>query len=149
MLAYRQVGYAKHQLKKEQFRDNTVDAAEIGSAESGNALYVIEVNPRGEGDIATVRVRFKAPGTSDYQEHDWTVPFQAPAPSMEQSSSSLRLAATAAAFSEWLVQSPFASDVTTDRLLGMINGIPAIYGADGRPAKLESMIRQAKSISGR
>ncbi|MEO6740288.1 MAG: von Willebrand factor type A domain-containing protein, partial [Chthoniobacteraceae bacterium] len=37
--AYRQVGYAKHQLTKEQFRDNTVDAAELAAAESGNALY--------------------------------------------------------------------------------------------------------------
>jgi hypothetical protein len=73
--AYRQIGYAKHQLKKEQFRDNTVDAAEIGAAESGNALYVVEVNPRGEGDLATVRVRFKVPGTSDYREHEWPVPF--------------------------------------------------------------------------
>jgi hypothetical protein len=149
VLAYRQVGYAKHQLKKEQFRDNTVDAAEIGAAESGNALYVIDVNPRGEGDIATVRVRFKVPGTTDYREHEWSVPFQAPAPAMEQASSSLRLAATASAFSEWLAQSPYATEVTTDRLLGMINGIPAIYGADQRPAKLEGMIRQAKSISGR
>ncbi len=147
--SYRQLGYAKHQLKKEQFRDNTVDAAEIGAAESGNALYTVEVNPRGQGDIATVRVRFKVPGTNDYREHEWAVPFTAPAPALEQSGTSLRLAATAAAFSEWLAQSPFAGDVTTDRLLGMINGIPAIYGADPRPSRLEWMIRQAKSISGR
>ena len=147
--SYRQLGYAKHQLKKEQFRDNTVDAAEIGAAESGNALYTVEVNPRGQGDIATVRVRFKVPGTNDYREHEWAVPFNAPAPAIEQSGTSLRLAATSAAFSEWLAQSPFAGDVTTDRLLGMINGIPAIYGADPRPSRLEWMIRQAKSISGR
>ncbi len=147
--SYRQLGYAKHQLKKEQFRDNTVDAAEIGAAESGNALYTVEVNPRGQGDIATVRVRFKVPGTNDYREHEWAVPFTAPAPALEQSGTSLRLAATTAAFSEWLAQSPFAGDVTTDRLLGMINGIPAIYGADPRPSRLEWMIRQAKSISGR
>ena len=147
--AYRQLGYAKHQLKKEQFRDNTVDAAEIGAAESGNALYAIEVNPRGTGDVATVRVRFKVPGTGDYREHEWTVPFTQPAPALEQSSTSLKLAATAAAFSEFLALSPYAAEVTTDRLLGMINGIPAIYGADPRPAKLEWMIRQAKSISGR
>src|SRR5207245_6386366 len=36
--AYRQIGYATHQLTKEQFRDNTVDAAELGAAESGNAF---------------------------------------------------------------------------------------------------------------
>ena len=71
------------------------------------------------------------------------------APAMEQGSSSLRLAAAASAFSEWLAQSPFASEVTTDRLLALMRGVPAIYGADARPAKLEAMIRQAKSISGR
>ena len=101
--AYRQIGYAKHQLTKEQFRDNTVDAAEIGAAESGNALYVVEVNPRGEGDLATVRVRFKVPGTGDYREHEWTVPFTGNAPPLEQASPALRLAGTASAFSEWLV----------------------------------------------
>ena len=147
--SYRQLGYAKHQLKKEQFRDNTVDAAEIGAAESGNALYTVEVNPNGVGEIATVRVRFKVPGTSDYREQEWTVPFTAPAPALEQGSSSLKLAATAAAFAEMLAQSPFAAEVSPHRLLGMINGIPAIYGADPRPGKLEWMIRQAKSISGR
>ena len=147
--AYRQLGYAKHQLKKEQFRDNTVDAAEIGAAESGNALYAVEVNPRGTGDIATVRVRYKIPGTADYHEHEWAVPFTAPAPPLDQSSSSLRLAATAGAFAEMLAQSQFAVEVTTDKLLAMINGVPAIYGADPRPAKLEWMLRQAKSISGR
>jgi Mg-chelatase subunit ChlD/anti-sigma factor RsiW len=147
--AYRQIGYAKHQLKKEQFRDNTVDAAEIGAAESGNALYVCEVNPRGEGDLATVRVRFKVPGTSDYREHEWAVPFTREAPPLEQASPALRLAGTAAAFAEWLVASPYATEVTSDRLLGLINGVPAIYGADPRPKKLEWMIRQAKSVSGR
>ena len=147
--SYRQIGYAKHQLKKEQFRDNTVDAAEIGAAESGNALYVCEVNPRGEGELATVRVRFKVPGTSDYREHEWTVPFTREAQPLEQASPALRLAGTASAFSEWLVASQYASEVTPDRLLGLLNGVPAIYGADPRPKKLEWMIRTAKSLSGR
>ena len=100
-------------------------------------------------EIGIVRVRFKVPGTVDYHEHEWTVPFQALAPAMEHASSSMRLAAAASAFSEWLAQNPYAAEVTTDRLLAMLDGVPAIYGADARPAKLESMIRQAKSISGR
>lgn len=147
--AYRQIGYAKHQLTKEQFRDNTVDAAEIGAAESGNALYVVEVNPRGEGDLATVRARFKVPGTSDYREHEWTVPFSPNTPALEQASPALRLAATASAFSESLAGSPYATEVTSDKLLGIINGVPQTFSTDPRPQKLEWMIRQAKSLSGR
>jgi len=147
--AYRQIGYAKHQLTKEQFRDNTVDAAEIGAAESGNALYVIEANPAGEGPLAIVRVRFKVPGTSDYREHEWTVPYTGNAVSLGQATPPMRLAATASAFSEWLMASPYTQEVTPDNLLGYLGGAPEVYGADARPKKLEWMIRQAKSITGK
>ena len=61
----------------------------------------------------------------------------------------LRLAATASAFSEWLVSSPFAAEVTPDRLLGYLSGVPETCSADPRPKKLEWMIRQAKSIEGK
>jgi hypothetical protein len=101
---WRQIGYAKHQLTKEQFRDNTVKAAQIAAAESGNGLYAIEVNPNGEGPIATVRVRYRV---------------------------------------------PFAGEVTTDKLLSLMSGVPETYGADQRPKKLEWMIRQAKSLEGK
>lgn len=147
--AYRQIGYAKHQLTKEQFRDNTVDAAEIGAAESGNALYVVEVNPRGDGPLATVRVRYKVPGTTDYREQAWPVPYTGNAAALEQASPALRLAAAAGAFSEWLASSPYAAEVTPDRLLKYLNSVPAVYGADARPGKLEWMLRQAKSIAGK
>jgi len=147
--AYRQVGYAKHQLTKEQFRDNTVDAAEIAAAEAGNGLYLIETNPQGQGPIATVRVRYKVPGTSDYREQEWTVPYTGTALPLAQASPAMRLCVAAAAFSEWLASSPFSGEVTSDALLGLVGGVPEIYGADARPKKLEWMIRQAKSLSGR
>jgi hypothetical protein len=146
--SYRQIGYAKHQLTKEQFRDNTVDAAEIGAAESGNALYVVEANPTGDGPLGTVRVRYKVPGTSDYREQEWAVPYNGNAVALDQASSAMKLATTASAFSEWLASSPYASDVTPDKLLGYLRGVPEIYGADTRPKTLEWMLRQAKSLEG-
>jgi Ca-activated chloride channel family protein len=147
--AYRQIGYAKHQLTKEQFRDNTVDAAEIGAAESGNALYIIAVDPGGEGPLATVRVHYKVPGTSEYHEHEWPVPYAGSAVPLDQAGPAMRLATTASAFSEWLVSSPYATEVTPDGLLGYLSGIPEVYGADARPKKLEWMLRQAKSVAGK
>lgn len=146
--AYRQIGYAKHQLTKEQFRDNTVDAAEIAAREAGNALYTVEVNPAGEGPLGTVRVRFKIPGTQDYREHEWSVPYTGSVVPLEHASPAMRLAATTSAFSEWLVASPFAGEVTPDALLGYLSNVPEVYGADTRPKKLEWMIRQAKSVAG-
>jgi Mg-chelatase subunit ChlD len=148
VISWRQIGYAKHQLTKEQFRDNTVDAAEIAAQEAGNALYTVETKQDGVGPVATVRVRYKVPGTTDYRERSWNVDYSA-APSLEQSSAAMRLAATASAFSEWLAASPFAQEVTPDELLKDLSGVPQVYGADQRPAKLETMIREAKSVSGK
>ena len=147
--SYRQIGYAKHQLTKEQFRDNTVDAAEIGAAEAGNALYVVQTNPAGEGPIATVRVRFKVPGTNDYREHEWPVPYEGAAKPIEHSNPSIRLAAAASGFSEWLAASPYAGEITPDWLLGIISNVPEAFPNDPRPKQLEWMIRQAKSIAGK
>jgi hypothetical protein len=61
----------------------------------------------------------------------------------------MRLAGSASAFSEWLAVSPYASEVTLDALLRNLSGVPAVYGADERPKKLEWMIRQAKSLEGK
>jgi Mg-chelatase subunit ChlD/type II secretory pathway pseudopilin PulG len=149
VISYRQIGYAKHQLTKEQFHDNTVAAAQIGAAESGNALYTVEVNPQGTGPVCTVHVRYRDPGTANYYEHAWDVPYTGNAVALEQASPAMRLAATASAFSEWLVSNPFAADVTPDALLGYLRGVPAVYGADTRPAQLETMIREAKSVTGK
>jgi Ca-activated chloride channel family protein len=145
--AYRQIGYAKHQLTKEQFRDNTVDAAEIGAAEAGNALYVVQVNAAGEGPLGTVRVRFKVPGMNDYREHAWPLAYEGAVRLLENAAYSLRLAGAASAFSEWLVSSPYAAEVTTDRLLGILSGVPEHFRPDPRPKKLEWMVRQAKSLT--
>jgi Mg-chelatase subunit ChlD len=146
--SYRQLGYAKHQLTKEQFRDNTVAAAQIGAAESGNALYGVEINPTGDGPLGTVHVRYKVPGTTDYREQEWTVPYTGTAVPFDQASPAMRLAGTASAFSEWLAASPYATEVTPDRLLGYLSGVPEVYGADTRPKTLEWMIRQAQSLAG-
>jgi len=149
VISYRQIGYAKHQLTKEQFRDNTVAAGEIAAQEAGNALYTIETNPNGDGPVATVHVRYRIPGTDDYREHSWEVAYLGTAPALARSSPAMRLAATAGAFSEWLAASPYAQEVTLDELLKQLSGVPEVYGADDRPKQLETMIREAKSLEGK
>ena len=141
--AWRQIGYAQHQLTKEQFRDNTVDAAVIGAAESGNALYTIQINPQGEGPVATVRVRFRTPGTADVQEHSWMVPYTGSAVALDRASPAMRLATVAGLFAEWLSGSPYAADVTPNQLAPLLQGVPQVYATDPRPGQLEAMLREA------
>jgi Mg-chelatase subunit ChlD len=145
---FRQVGYLRHQLKKEDFRNNKIDAAEISAAESGNALYVVQVNPNGEGPLGMVRVRYKVPFTSEYTEMEWSLAYDAAATPLEQASPAMRLGSVAATFAEWLAQNPYAQGVQLADLQGLISGIPSIYGTDPRPTQLEWMIGKASILAG-
>ncbi|MBI1178580.1 DUF3520 domain-containing protein [bacterium] len=146
---YRQIGYQQHQLTKEQFRDNTVDAAEIGAAEAGNALYSVEVNPNGSGPIGTFRVRYRVPSNGQYEEKEWPLEYSPDMPDLESAPPAMRLASSAAAFAEWLANSPYAQTVTPDALEKLLRGVPEVYAPDPRPAKLQTMIQEARSISGK
>ncbi len=146
---YRQIGYQQHQLTKEQFRDNTVDAAEIGATEAGNALYSVEVNPSGSGPIGTFRVRYRVPSTGLYEEKEWVLDYTPSAGELEKAAPAMRLASASAAFAEWLANSPYAQTVTPDALQNLLRDVPEVYAPDPRPAKLQAMIQQARAISGR
>ena len=145
---FRQVGYLRHQLKKEDFRNNKIDAAEISAAESGNALYVVQVDPGGQGPLGMVRVRYKVPFTREYTEMEWSLAYESAAAPLEQASPALRLGSVAATFAEWLAQNPYAQGVQLADLQGLISGIPSIYATDPRPAQLEWMIGKARILAG-
>ncbi|MCF7765601.1 MAG: von Willebrand factor type A domain-containing protein [Verrucomicrobia bacterium] len=147
VVSYRLVGYTNHQLQEKQFRDANVDAAELGAAESGNALYLLEPKLNGSGPLCTVRVRFKRPATGEFVEREWSVPYS-PAGSLEESEPSLRLAVAASAFGEWLSRSPHAAGIRPDQVLGFLRGVPETFPFDPEPRLLESMIRRAGAIAG-
>lgn len=148
VVSWRQIGYAKHKLTAEQFRDNTVDAAEIAAAESGNALYVIQTKPDGEGNICVVRVRYREPASGLYREMSWPVPYAGVARPLDNASAAMRLAVVAGAFSERLASNPYASEVKIGSLLSYLNGVPEAFDLDPRPRKLEWMLREYQRISG-
>ena len=148
VISWRQIGYEKHQLKKEQFRDNKVDAAEIGAAESGTALYSIQADPEGSGPIGVARIRFMNPATGRYEEQSWPLAYDRNSPTLDQAAPSMRLAACAAAFAEWLARSPYAAEVTPDALLGYLNEAVENYALDARPRQLQSMIQHARLMGG-
>jgi secreted protein with Ig-like and vWFA domain len=147
--SWRQIGYAKHQLTKEQFRDNTVDASEIAAAEQGNALYVVELDPKGRGPIGTMRLRFKVPDTGEYVEQSWPLEYASEVPSLENAGAAMRLAVSAGAFGEWLSQSPFAADVRPASLEVYLRDVPESFAPDPRPAELVEAIRKARMIEGK
>lgn len=65
---YRLVGFENRDVADEDFRNNDVDAGEIGAGHSVTALYEIKLNPEAFGRIATVYLRWQDPDTGDVVE---------------------------------------------------------------------------------
>lgn len=65
---YRLVGYENRDVADEDFRNDDVDAGEIGAGHSVTALYEIKLYPEAEGRIATVYLRWRDPDTNEVVE---------------------------------------------------------------------------------
>jgi Ca-activated chloride channel family protein len=53
---YRLLGYENRDVKDEDFRNDRVDAGEIGSGHTVTALYEIKTKGNAEGDLGEVRL---------------------------------------------------------------------------------------------
>jgi Ca-activated chloride channel family protein len=65
---YRLVGFENRAIADEDFRDDTVDAGEIGAGHSVTALYEVKLHPEAEGRMATVHLRWQDPDTAEVME---------------------------------------------------------------------------------
>ena len=144
---YRQIGYAKHQLKKEQFRDNRVDAAELAAEESGSALYLIATNPNGSGPVGELAIRFQSPETGRYEELSWPLPYSGPAADLEQVSAGTQLATAAAFFAERLADIPYSKSVPLGDLEAIVTRHTEAAAWDPAINELKGMIQQARRIA--
>jgi Ca-activated chloride channel family protein len=106
---YRLLGYENRAIADERFRDNTVDAGEIGAGHSVTALYEIELRPGAPADglVAALHLRYR-PEMGNQTETVQKLSLSALAPSWEKASPGFRLAALVAQFAEILKQSPWA-----------------------------------------
>ena len=136
-------GFEKHLLKKEDFRNDTVDAAEMAAEESGVALYHFEALPEGEGDVGHVSVRFLDTATEQMVERKWNIPFEEDVTSFTDSDPALRLAGTAALFAEKLKGSAVGERVQLKELRKEADSLQGSYQSQARFQELRTMLQQA------
>jgi Ca-activated chloride channel family protein len=111
---YRLVGYENRDVADEDFRDNEVDAGEIGAGHSVTALYEVKLFPEASGKIATVFMRWEDPDThqvveisQDFYADDLERDFDETDPYFQR-------AVVVAEFAEILKESYWAEDSSLD-----------------------------------
>ncbi len=132
VLSYRLLGFENRDVADEDFRDNTVDAGEVGLGQSSTALYELELarrdRERGDRDwLATATLRYQRPRRGSITEIEETISGVDIARSFASASPHFRLAAVAAEFAEVLRRSPFVEYRDAD--MGLLSE-EAWYAAD-------------------
>lgn len=145
---YKLLGFEKHRLKKEDFRNDKVDAAEMAAAEAGVALYQVQTKPDGYGDIGTVSIRFRDLDSGNMVEELWPIPYETEALRPDLASNSMKIATVASLFAIKLKGDVLADTVDLKELTRLISSLAPEVRNDPRIKKLEVMIQQARQISG-
>ncbi|NKB33074.1 MAG: DUF3520 domain-containing protein [Pseudomonadales bacterium] len=133
---YRLIGYENRLLNREDFRNDKVDAGEVGAGHTVTALYEISLkgsqgalipdlrygNNGGEevnfGDeLAYVNVRFKMPEESSSTEFGQAVTFEDVSESSVDATENMRFAAAVAGFGQLLRGGKYTNDWNYDDLL--------------------------------
>ena len=136
-------GFEKHKLKKQDFRNDSVDAAEMAAEESGVALYQFEPIPDGLGDIGTVSVRFLDTSSNQMVERVWMIPYEEESLFFSEADPKIRLASVAGLFSEKIKGSPIGDRVELKRLRQEMQLLKPNFGNQARFNELQSMLLQA------
>ena len=101
---YRQIGYENRQLSKADFRNDSVDAGEVGSGQSVTALYELRLKPgvKPDATVATTRIRYKNAEDMRVEEKSFVIDAGGIGRNFEAATPGFKLASFAAEFAEGL-----------------------------------------------
>ncbi len=143
--SYRLLGYENRDIADKDFRNDKVDAGEVGSGHSVTAVYDV-VLTNTTGSPVTVRLRAKAPeGDTPAVETKFAMAPASIAATFEAAPQSLRLAASIAEFGEVLRKSPHAASLSFADVQRVAQ---AAAGPRADQQELLDLIRRADAITG-
>ncbi|MCU0485236.1 MAG: VWA domain-containing protein [Anaerolineales bacterium] len=113
---YRLVGYENRAVADEDFRDDSVDAGELGAGHSVTALYAVVLQAGAEGRIATVQLRWEDPETYVVREINGNFNTWDLANSFEEAASRYQLAVLVGQYADVLRGSPWAQQTSLSNI---------------------------------
>ncbi len=144
---YRLLGYENRAIADEDFRDNTVDAGEVGAGQSVTALYELALQ---EGDvngiIATVYIRYEDADTREIRELRQSITVADLMSSMAEAPTTFKVHVAAAEFAELLKGSFWSEGGSYASVLAWLEIAKADLPDDQDVAELITLVRTAMSM---
>ena len=147
--SYRLLGYENRDVKDEDFRDDTVDAGEVGAGHSVTALYEVKLHEDADGTLATVYVRHEDPDSGEVSEIERELESSDLASEFEGASPSFQLSAVVAEYAEILRESFWAREGSLEAVGAEVDRILRLMPEYTDIAELSALISQAREIESR
>jgi len=144
---YRLLGYENRAIHDDAFRDDEVDAGEVGAGHTVTAVYEVELVAGSTGPLGEVRLRYAdaAAFGGEPAVHERACPLPASVrPSFAAASPRFRLTVCAAEFAEILRESPHSETRLVDLLPLVEESLGARY--DERDHELLELVRRAAGL---
>ena len=146
---FRLLGYENRRLAHEDFRNDTVDAGEVGAGHSVTALYEIKIHEDANGKLATVSIRHENPDTGNVTEVNRSISTDGLKGSFEEATPAFQLVASVAEFAEILRGSFWAQEGSLEIVHETLEGVlPHIHTKtrehNERNEELLSLVRKAQ-----
>jgi len=148
---YRLIGYENRDIKDELFRDDTIDAGEVGSGQCSTALYELELTGAGrarlhDDRLATVFVRYRNAQTGYIEEISSPVSTAVIRRLTVEDAPRFYLAACAGRFAEVLRGSEHARDADLSELLRLAEKVSLALPLDRDVRELAELIRMSRHL---
>lgn len=153
--SYRLVGYENRDVADDDFRNDEVDAGEIGAGHSVTALYEIVLQPAladAQAPLATVHLRWQDVASGEVIESNRTLAVAEMTTDFADSDLNLQLAVTVAAYGELLRNSQWSAGNTLEQVLAEAQRIDATLSAQqhtsAQVAELVDLLWRANELAG-
>jgi len=147
---YRLIGYENRDIEDERFRDDTIDAGEVGSGQCSTALYELELigqpSADRQEDLGTVFVRYLDVETGQFEEISSRLSSAIVRRLTVESAPRFFLAAGAARFAEILRQSEHAQDGNLMDVFRVVEQVSLALPLDRDVRELAELIRKSENL---
>lgn len=145
--SYRLLGYENRAVADQDFRDDSVDAGELGAGHAATALYLVSLYDRAEGRIATVQLRWDDPEQNQVREINGNFNTWDLARDFESTTPRFQLVVSVAQFAEILRESPYVTDLSLHELARRAQRIARQLPQDEQAAEFASLVKEAAELS--
>ncbi len=147
--SYRLIGYENRALEDKDFRNNSVDAGEIGAGHAVTALYEVKLKNSVQEYIGTVKLRYKNPDTDRVTEISKNIKSSLIRDSFYNATPRFKFITMVAQTAEILKGSSWASNTSLEDVYKVLKDEMSDMDLNKEDSEFVDLIRTAVEIKGR